>query len=76
MKEVLSKLFAREQTGAIAATVSRRLDPGRYEFVDDSGRTLQAETTIALSPFQRVTIQSGRVVSLSGPTATIKTYEV
>jgi hypothetical protein len=76
MKEILQKLFARDPAGAITATVQRRLAPGRYECVDDSGRILQADTTLTLSPLQRVTIQAGRVVSLSGQQQTIKTYEV
>lgn len=76
MKEILQKLFAKDPAGAFTATVSRRLAPGRYELVDDSGRILQADTTLILSPLQRVTVQTGRVVSLSGPKQTIKTYEV
>ncbi|MGV0961851.1 MAG: hypothetical protein ACOYB1_18655 [Limnohabitans sp.] len=76
MKEILHKLFAMDQTGAITATVNRWLSPGRYELTDDSGRIIQADATTALSPFQRVIVQSGRVVSLSGQISTIKTYEV
>jgi len=76
MKDILQKLFAKDPAGAIAATVIRRMAQGRYELVDDSGRIFQADATISLSPFQRVTVQAGRVVSLSGPKQTIKTYEV
>jgi hypothetical protein len=76
MKEILKKLFIKESAAPIAATVIRRLSPGRYELTDDSGRTIQADATIALSPFQRVTVQAGRVIALSGRQQTIRTYEV
>jgi len=76
MKDVLKKLFAKEAPTTISATVQRRLALGRYECVDDSGRVIQADTDVVLSPQQRVTIQAGRIVSLVGRQQVVRTYEV
>jgi len=76
MKEILQKLFAKESAAPFAATVIRRLSPGRCDLADDSRRILQADATLTLVPGQRVIIQAGRVVSLSGQQQTIRTYEV
>jgi hypothetical protein len=76
MKEILQKLFAIDGAASTTAAVIRRLSPGRYELADDSGRILQADATLSLVPGQRVVIQTGRVVSLSGRQQSIRTYEV
>lgn len=76
MKDILGKLFGDNGQTTIYATTNKRLSPGRYEFIDDSGRIIRADTDLIISPTQRVIIQNGRVVSLSGINEKIRTYEV
>jgi len=76
MKDVLKKLFSKEAPVTITAAVRRRIAPGRYELIDDSGRVFQADTNLILSPQQRGVVQGGRVISLVGRRQAIRTYEV
>ena len=76
MKDVLNRLFGTTESGTIYATTNRRLSPGRYEFTDDSGRIIQADTNLQIAPSQRVIIQNGWVISLSSKAEKIRTYEV
>jgi hypothetical protein len=76
MKEALQKLFTPDSQAAFSATTERRISLGVYEITDDAGRTLQVNSSLVLLPSQRVIVQSGRVISLSGNGQPIKTYEV
>jgi len=77
MKELLAKIMDPPPTATSAATVQRRLSPGRYELRDDLGRTLQADAEAFYSPGAVVLVQSGRIVGrVGGDQTIIKTYEV
>jgi hypothetical protein len=76
VKEILSKLFSPEAPETTAATVRRRLQPGRYELADDSGRLFHADSSGAWPPGSRVTVQAGRIVAGAGTAGRINHYEV
>lgn len=76
MKEILAKIMQPTAAPTIAATVVRRLAPGRYELRDDLGRLLQADSSVDYAPESSVLVQSGRIVSRSGNRSTIRIYEV
>ncbi|MFA6135474.1 MAG: hypothetical protein WC869_15790 [Phycisphaerae bacterium] len=76
MKDVLNKIFTPEALSVVVATVRRRLQPGRYELADDSGRLFQADSSAAWPPGSRVTVQSGRIVAAAGLSGKINHYEV
>ena len=76
MKDALLNIFTPPTSAPYPATVQQRLSLGVYLAADDAGRILQVNSSLVLLPSQRIIIQAGRVVSLSGPGQNIKTYEV
>lgn len=76
MKEILAKIMLPAAAPTVAATVVRRLAPGRYELRDGLGRTITADADAVYSPGVEVIVQSGRIVARAGSLQTIRTYEV
>jgi hypothetical protein len=76
MKEIIKNIFSKKNEDSIQVTISKRITPGKYETIDDSGRSYIVFSSISWYPGSRVIIQNDRIIASSGTIETIKTYEV